>query len=207
MNNSIKYHIFKAIIIFVAISFVDFNQVSAQSLRKLYKYISNSEINKATEEVKEFTKLPLKNNEENVEYNLAKCILVCNKNYIEYAPYASLELYISTINTVYESNKVDEFLSKRGLNIKKNEDTIYQSVFAFAKGLNTEDSYKKALGVCDKCSYLEEVTRLKENAAYIEAIIKNTVYGYKYYLSCYKSPDHVLEIKNKLYNCLRRFKT
>ncbi len=171
----------------------------SQNLKKVYKYIEQNEIEKASEEFQQISKAKLTDAEELNIYSLAECLLLSTVNYSKYSPYESLKLFELTKKSIENKVLVEEFLGKYNFSLPKIIEIIYQNILQVAKKQNTEDSYIKALSICNQCFFEQEVVGLKEEAAYSESLISKDVKGYKYFLNAYPTSKHKAEITNLLY--------
>jgi hypothetical protein len=172
--------------------------LSAQSFKKTFKFLVNEDIEKAQIELSQFTEEAKSSGEDFLLYGLARCLVVCSEEYQAYDPYKSLKMYDITTGIEADRYEVDIFLKKYKLSISIIRNRIYQSIFNDAKSLNTEQSYQRALDVCQGCFYEDEVTELKNTVAYIECKNSKSIKGYIHFLSAYPNSEHVDEIRKLL---------
>jgi uncharacterized protein (TIGR02145 family) len=152
------------------------NQVLiAQNFKKTYTYIQKGEIEKADLEVKQFTEKITKSDVDFTIYGIARCLIICDEKYQEYDPFKSLEMFEQTEKINADKGEVNKFLSKYDLSIEKVQEMIYQSILKVAKKVNTEESYQKALDVCQECFFKAEVLKLKEEAINNKTRVENAL--------------------------------
>lgn len=199
MKNRKKFEAVTIVFLFIATSLLCINGLSAQSLKKTFKYIREGDIANADLEINQFTDKIKKSSEDYTLYGLASCLIVCNEKCTNYDPYKALEMYSLTIEINADKAEVDKFLGKYEFTIDKVHEIIFQSIFIQAQKINTEASYQKALSICHACTYKDEAIKLKETAAYNEAKSIRSVDGYKYFIGSYSKSEHLAEIKNLLY--------
>lgn len=168
-----------------------------QNIKKAYKQITKNEINDARNELKLFSPT-FKDNAEFNLFSLANCLVLCNPKVTDSDPYKALNMYEKLNFTTLEQKEINGFLEKYELNISKIRDTIFYRILEIAKKQNSESSYMRALEVCDGCFYKQEVTKLKEEAAYIKALTSNTKNVFQTFLKAYPNSIHVDEIKGLL---------
>ncbi len=171
------------------------NGLFAQSLKKTFKYIEDGEIEKANLETGKFTEEIKKSGVDFTLYGIASCLITMNEKYYNYNPYKSLEMFDITSNISADKMEVDKFLEKYNLSIEKVHDMIYQSILKEAKKINTEESYQKALDVCQECFFKAEVTKLKEEAAYSKTKGDNSILTCEKFIHSYPNSQYLNEIK------------
>jgi len=171
--------------------------LSAQSLKKTYKYIRDNEIEKAQLQLNKFTNEVKSSGEDFILYSFAKCLLLCNENTKDYEPYKALEIYEVTSNSGLNQIDINKFLDKYSLSIDIIKEKICLGILYQAKKINTEASYKKALGVKYKCGFESEVDTLWTNVAYNEAKSKNTYKAYVHFYTYHGSSRYTEEVFKK----------
>ena len=165
-----------------------------QNIKKIYKSLSNNEVEEA---IIEYDKFPNEKTYKDLEYELfrlADCLIVSNKIAKDSDPYKAFNLYKS--KAFKSISEIDEFLGKYGMNLNGILDTIFYRILEKSKIENTESSYTKALNVCDHCFYKEEVIKLQHLSAYNETKKTASLPVYKEFISKYPNSDHVDEINN-----------
>jgi len=187
------------IVIALLISFSLFQELSAQSLKKAYKYINNGEISKTELELNHLSAKIESTGKDFTLYSLANCLVVSNENSQSYDPFKSLDMYRLTLQNVVDKADVDKFLKNYDLSIEIIQHKIYQSILNHVKKLNTEKEYQKAFDVCQGCEYKDEVLKLKETAAFIDAKKIKTIESYKYFLNNYITSEHAKEIRELMF--------
>lgn len=186
-------------VIALLISLPLFQGLSAQSLKKAYKYINNGEISKTELELNQLSTKIESTGKDFTLYSLANCIVVSNENSQSYDPFKSLDMYRLTLQNVADKADVDKFLKNYDLSIEIIQQKIYQSILNYVKKLDTEKDYQKALDVCQGCEYKDEVLKLKETAAFTEAKKNMNIEAYKYFLNNYKDSEYAKEIRSLMF--------
>lgn len=187
------------IVIVLLISFSLFQGLSAQSLKKAYKYINNGEISKTELELNQLSAKIESTGKDFTLYSLANCLVVSNENSQSFDPFKSLDMYRLTLQNIVDKADVDKFLKNYDLSIEIIQQRIYQSILNYVKKLDTEKDYQKALDVCQGCEYKDEVLKLKETAAFIYAKKTKTIEAYKYFLNNYIASENTKEIRELMF--------
>ena len=194
MKTTVKY-----LLILTAIMLLVQNQsFYAQNLKKVFKYIEKAEIDKAELEMKEYTEEIKKSAVDYTIYIIAGTIITSNDKSQSYDPYKSLEMFEEISRIDANKTEVDEFLLNYNYSEDKVHELIFQNILKEAKKLNTESSYRKALSVCKKCFYEQEVIKLKEIAAYNEVKNQKSILDYKTFIRNYPSSEFKKEIQELL---------
>jgi hypothetical protein len=191
---------FRNIFFFVIISLFLNQYLFSQSLGKTYNFIDKGKLDKAVAEVKSFTPEIKRSPVDFTLYGIASCLITINSEYQDYDPYKSLEMYQISMKIGAEKSEVDKFLAKYDLSISRVHELILQNILKESKAINTEEAYVKALSVCDDCFYQDEVEKLKEKAAYNEAIDSYSISACKYFLNTYPESVYRPEIMKNLEN-------
>jgi hypothetical protein len=171
------------------------NGLFAQSLKKTFNYIEKGEVEKADLETGKFTEEIKKSGVDFTLYGIASCLIAINEGYHNYNPYKSLEMFEITSKINANKSEVNKFLEKYNLSIEKVHELIFQTILKEAKKVNTEESYQKALEVCQECFFKAEVLKLKEDAAYNNAKGDNSILTYEKFISSYPNSQYINEIK------------
>ncbi len=187
------------IVIALLISFSLFQELSAQSLKKAYKYINNGEISKTELELNQLSAKIESTGKDFTLYSLANCLVVSNENSQSFDPFKSLDKYRLTLQNVVDKADVDKFLKNYDLSIEIIQQRIYQSILNYVKKLDTEKDYQQALDVCQGCEYKDEVLKLKETAAFTETKKNMNIEAYKYFLNNYKDSEYAKEIRELMF--------
>jgi hypothetical protein len=168
-----------------------------QNIKKVYRNLAKDKIEKVSEEMVKFEDETTSTLDTKL-WEIALAIVVNHNTFEKYDPYQALS-YLNDVK-IYGSleKEVREFLSDYDLSINSIRTDIYRNILQVSKKINKEESYKKALSVCENCFYLEEAKKLKELAAYNETISLGSLTAYKRYLNKYPIGAHNEEILSLL---------
>jgi len=170
----------------------------AQNFKKTYKYLKSNDIEKATLAYNDIDRKEIKTYDNVVIFGIAGIILSCNEKYENYNPYNALESFNKITKMNADFNKVNKFLHKYDLTYEKTQDIIYNSIAAYAKKINTEAEYSKALSVCNDCFYKRELLELKEKTAFKKTKQDNSIETCNRFISSYPNSNYLNEIKDLL---------
>ena len=171
--------------------------ISAQSIKKTYKYLEKNEIEKADIELKKFSSEVKYSDEVILFHTLAGCIILCNEQTRNYDPYEALELFEKASKPEIDYDYINEFLGKYSLSIDIIKGRICSSILNNAKKINTEASYKKAVQVGYKCGFQAEVDTLWTNGAYSEAKRENTYEENVHFFTYHGNSRYTNDVKKK----------
>lgn len=175
---------------------LNFNLSNSQSLKKIFKEITNENYEKAYKELSKINTDEKYSPQDAILLQLANCILLSNESYIAYNPYESNDLFIALKEKA--SVEVNEFLNKYELSLFKIEDNILKAIFNDAKTKNTVEAIGKAISYCKSCQYINELRELKLVSEYNSAKKTGTIEAYEIFLKNYINSNYSKEITDLL---------
>ena len=197
--------IIRLILIIIILSF----KTNAQNNRKIYKYIQSNQIELAVNEVKLCNSKDINNINKKTLFEIAKCVLMCEKNNDLYNPLNALinfRALFTVKNTDLDLDKIEAFLEKYNLKRQIILEKINFSVYNQLINSQSIEDLDKAIKIVSE-NYTPELIRLHELLFY--KVVKSTKsidtvrnFIYLYPNSTYKNQVEFILAKN-CFNALK----
>ena len=162
--------IIRLILIIIILSF----KTNAQNNRKIYKYIQSNQIELAVNEVKLCNSKDINDINKKTLFEIAKCVLMCEKNNDLYNPLNALinfRALFTVKNTDLDLDKIEAFLEKYNLKRQIILEKINFSVYNQLINSQSIEDLDKAIKIVSE-NYTPELIRLHELLFY--KVVKST---------------------------------